>query len=143
MEKCRRTNYKQFISIYFFRHRQACCRLFFLTTFALLYFYISTPIANAQAGVALPNPLGDTNVGRIIGNIITMLIGGAGSIALFMFIYGGFLWLTSAGNAEKIKKGQAIILWSVLGMVVMFSAYIIVRYVLGGILGAAGVEYKF
>lgn len=88
--------------------------------------------------VALPNPLGTMNLRAIIGNIINMLIGVAGSIALLMFVYGGMLWLTSAGNAEKIKKGQAIILWSVLGMVVMFSAYIIVRYVLGAILVGAG-----
>lgn len=102
------------------------------------------PAASAPSGVtgvALPNPLGTTSVREIIGNIIAMLIGGAGSIALLMFVYGGLLWLTSAGNAEKIKKGQAIILWSVLGMVVMFSAYIIVKYVLGAILGAAGTKF--
>ena len=85
----------------------------------------------------LPNPLGTTNVPKITGRIIGVLSGGAGMIALLMFVYGGFQWLTAGGNAEKIKKGKDIILWSVLGMVVMFSSYLATRYIIETLVPAA------
>jgi len=89
--------------------------------------------------VELPNPLRETDVAVIIGRIVRMLTGGAGMIAFLMFIYGGFQWLTAAGNPEKIKKGRDILVWSILGLVVMFSAYIITRYIIDAITRGAGV----
>lgn len=87
--------------------------------------------------VQLPNPLGTSSVPIIVGRIIKILSGGAGMIALMMFVYGGFQWLTAGGNAEKIKKGKDIILWSILGLVVMFSSYLATRYILETLVPAA------
>lgn len=47
-----------------------------------------------------PNCVG---VPEILGRVIEAVLGIVGSIALIMFIYGGFMWLTSAGNAENVK----------------------------------------
>jgi hypothetical protein len=101
-----------------------------ITFFSFLFLAVPFNETLAQAGVALPNPLGTTDVRVIIGRIIGVLTGASGSIALLMFIYGGFLWLTSMGNPERIKKGKEILIWSTLGMIIMFGAYIIVRYIL-------------
>ncbi|MEK9152812.1 MAG: hypothetical protein AAB692_05610, partial [Patescibacteria group bacterium] len=57
---------------------------------------------------------------------ITILTGISGSIALLMFVYGGFLWLTSAGNEEQVTKGKNVFTWSTIGLVVIFMAYAIV-----------------
>lgn len=89
-------------------------------------------------GVALPNPLGIDSVPSLIGRVIQGLTGIVGSIALAMFLYGGFLWLTSAGNNEKIKKGKEILIWAVLGLALIFSSYIIVNFVITGITTGAG-----
>ncbi len=80
--------------------------------------------------LTLPNPLGTANVPIIVGRIIKAISGFAGTIGLLMFVYGGFQWLTSGGNAEKIKKGKDIILWSLIGLVVMFSSYIATKYII-------------
>ena len=97
----------------------------------------AAPAPTSGTALQLPNPLGTANVPIIVGRIIRVLSGGAGMIALLMFVYGGFQWLTSGGNAEKIKKGQAIILWSLIGLVVMFSSYIAARYIIETLVPAA------
>ncbi len=82
--------------------------------------------------ICLDNPLGkevnDPNV--LIGQVINSIFGVVGSLALIMFIYGGLIWMTSAGSQDKIKKGKDIIVWSVIGLAVIFSAYALVRFVI-------------
>lgn len=94
--------------------------------------------------VKLINPLGGTKANpagtirtpqALIGKIIQALLGVIGSLALVMFIFGGFLWMTSAGNPESVKKGRDILLWATLGMVIVFSSYALVRFLLAGVLG--------
>lgn len=82
----------------------------------------------------LSNPLGNINSPQLlIGRIITSVMGVVGSLALLMFIYGGLTWMTSSGSAEKVKKGRDIILWSAVGLVVIFMSYALVRFVLSTI----------
>lgn len=67
---------------------------------------------------------------KIIGLIIKAVFGLVGSIALAMFVYGGLMWLTSGGNAEKVKKGRDVLVWAVIGLAVIFGSYAIVDFVL-------------
>jgi amino acid transporter len=84
--------------------------------------------------VTLDNPLGDIKSPQaLVGQVINSIFGIVGSLALVMFIYGGFLWLTSAGSAEQVKKGKDIFIWAVIGLVVIFSAYSLVRFVIQGV----------
>ena len=84
--------------------------------------------------VTLDNPLGDIESPQaLVGQVINSIFGIVGSLALVMFIYGGFLWLTSAGSAEQVKKGKDIFIWAVIGLVVIFSAYSLVRFVIQGV----------
>lgn len=79
----------------------------------------------------LRNPLGTvTDISQIVGNVLRALFGILGSIALLMFIYGGFTWLTSGGAAEKIQKGKDTMVWAVLGIAIVFAAYTIVNFVI-------------
>lgn len=83
------------------------------------------------SSTALPNPLGTvTDISQIVGNVLRALFGILGSIALLMFIYGGFTWLTSGGAAEKIQKGKDTMVWAVLGIAIVFAAYTIVNFVI-------------
>lgn len=72
---------------------------------------------------------------QLIGKIINAVLGIVGSLALIMFIYGGFTWMLAAGNAEKVKKGKDIIIWATIGLIVIFSAYALVKFVISGIEG--------
>jgi len=87
--------------------------------------------------LTLPNPLGDnnaTNINVLIGRVINAVLGIVGSLALVMFIYGGLTWMTAAGNKEKIQKGKDILIWATIGLIIIFSAYAIVRFVLEDVL---------
>lgn len=91
-------------------------------------------ITGTKKTTALTNPLGGIESPQaLIGQVINSLFGIVGSLALVMFIYGGFLWMTSAGSSEQVKKGKDIFIWAVVGLVVVFSAYSIVRFVIQGI----------
>lgn len=84
--------------------------------------------------VKLDNPLGAgenaKDIRVIIGNIIKVVLGLVGSLALVIFVYGGLLWMTSAGNAERIKSGRDTLIWASLGFIVIFTSYILVGFLL-------------
>jgi hypothetical protein len=98
----------------------------------------SSTSSPSSLGVALPNPLGTTQITTIIGRVIRGVRNVVGSLALLMIIYGGFTWLTSGGNPDKVKKGKEIMVWAVFGLMVMLGSYIIVNYILTAITSGAG-----
>ncbi len=90
-----------------------------------------TPPASGSGATTLTNPLGaGTTVYSLIGRIVGVVLGLVGSIALLMFIYGGVLWMTSAGSADRVKKGREAILWSIIGMAVIFASYGLTRFLI-------------
>lgn len=97
---------------------------------ATIFFLISLP---ALAQVKLKNPLKTDDPTQLIGFFIKGIMGIVGSVALLMFVIGGLMWLTSAGNPDKIKKGRDIILWSIIGLIVIFLSYTLVDFVISTI----------
>jgi len=78
----------------------------------------------------LVNPLkADYSANELIGNIIKAALGVVGALSLFSFFRGGFIWLRSFGNAEKIKEGGQSMLWSVLGLLIVFISYAVTNRV--------------
>lgn len=93
----------------------------------------------APTVIKLQNPLGEgrTDMRVIVGEIIATALGVMGSLALVVFIYGGFMWLTAGGSDEKVKKGSQAMIWAVIGIFIIFSSYAILTLVISG-LGAKG-----
>lgn len=91
--------------------------------------------AKGVTTVDLKNPLGEgrVDIRTILGDIVAAGMGILGSITLLVFVYGGFLWLTSAGSAEKVKKGSQTMMWAVVGLFLIFGSYAILGLVLEGI----------
>jgi len=80
--------------------------------------------------VCLDNPLGtDVTPQIFIGKIIKAILGIVGSLALVMFIYGGFNIMTAAGSPEKVEKGKQILIWATIGLIVIFTSYALVKFV--------------
>jgi len=94
----------------------------------------TTSTTGTPEKVELENPLGGgtgiTSIPRLIGNIIKTILTIVGALALAMFVYGGFTWMTSGGSSEKIQKGKNILMWAVIGLVVIFTSYTLVDFVL-------------
>jgi hypothetical protein len=114
------------------------------TTFLILFFVMACLLhghvfAETTAEVVtLDNPLGNiTTVDALTGNIIKTVLGVMGSLTLLAFVYGAFLWLTSAGEAEKVQTGKNTMLYATIGVFVIFSAYAILATILN-LLGTRG-----
>jgi hypothetical protein len=72
----------------------------------------------------------DVTPAVIIGMVIKSFLGLLGGLALVMMVWGGFQWLTSAGNDEKVKKGTQTMMWAIIGMVIVLASYLLVSTVL-------------
>ncbi len=68
--------------------------------------------------------------GYIIGQIITILIVVGVVISFFSIMSGGFKWLRSQGEPKKIEEARTTIIFSVVGLIVMFFAFFMIRYLL-------------
>ena len=64
----------------------------------------------------------------IAGNVATWILGIIGSLALLMFIYGGFVFIFSGGSQEKVTQGKQILINAVIGLVIVFSSYLIIQF---------------
>lgn len=69
---------------------------------------------------------------KVAVNFGVFLIGIVGAVALFFFVYGGFLMLISAGG-EKIQKGKSILINSTIGVAIVLLAYVIVTFAIGAV----------
>ena len=70
------------------------------------------------------------NVGTIVGAVVNTLLFLLGLAAVVVLIIAGITYTTSAGEADAIKRAKNMILYAVVGLVVAFSAYAIINWVL-------------
>jgi len=70
----------------------------------------------------------------VVGNtIVELILGLSGSVMLLMMVYGGFLFLTSSGNSSQIDKGKNVMVGAIIGIVIVFTAYTLVQFLLGAL----------
>ncbi len=72
------------------------------------------------------------NAEGVAVGIINAVIGVVGIIAVLMIVIGGINYATSAGDPGKAKKAKDTILYSAIGLVIAFSAFALVNFVLAG-----------
>ncbi len=89
----------------------------------------ATPLSLENTGGSLG--LGTADLKQTVVNIISWVLGILALVAVVMIIYGGFIWLTAAGNEEKIEKAKKIIGAAVVGLIVVLLAWAIVIFVAG------------
>lgn len=68
-----------------------------------------------------------------VGKIIKAVLGLLGTIFLALTVYAGVLWMTAAGEEEKITKATGILKTSVIGLIIILAAYSITYFVLSNL----------
>ena len=63
--------------------------------------------------------------------IINIALSFLGLIAVIIVIYGGFVWMTSGGNEEKINNAKKILKNGLIGLVIVLLSWGIVTWLLG------------
>lgn len=86
-------------------------------------------IANAQSSNTITTQFSRLlyNIEVYILNPIIYLLFG---LALIIFLYGVFEFIKNADNKEEREKGSQHILWGIIGMTIMISAYGIINFIL-------------
>lgn len=77
----------------------------------------------------------ETTVSEIIGTAVNAALGLLGVIFVILIIYGGYKWMTAAGNEEKSKEGTDIIRRAIIGLIIVAGSWAIWAFVSGYLLG--------
>ncbi len=85
--------------------------------------------------------LGTKDLREGIMTIVQYLFGFLGIIAIIIMLYGGFVWLTSAGSEEKVSQAKKIITAGVIGLVIIFISYALAAFVINQLITATGASY--
>jgi len=110
----------------------------FVGIISRLYLQIMT-LALAAPALAVPvpetQPITSGNLKTMIANIVDVVAGLAGIIAVLFLVYGGIMYIV--GGETGNKAGRAIITNALIGLAVVVLSYLIVRFLLGA-LGVGG-----
>lgn len=81
-------------------------------------------------GQDIQGPLqGINKIGDLISRLLLFIIPAAGVILLFVLIWGGYDFIISQGNAEKVKSAQAKITTGIIGFILLIISYLLVRLI--------------
>jgi hypothetical protein len=89
--------------------------------------------AGAGTTFAQTAGLGSQDLSTTIASIIRVGLGFLGVIAVVIVLYGGFLWMTSAGSDEKVKQAKKVMISGIIGLVIVLSAYALASFVINSI----------
>ena len=97
--------------------------------------------ADALGGGLLKESVGsvglESDVETSIATIIQTALALTGTIFLILTVAAGIMWMTAAGNEEKITKAKKIITGAAIGLIVIIFAYTITFFVTSRVGGAA------
>ena len=124
------------------RHRRICfvlsviCYLFFAFNFCFAKYTasdISSFVNKANQGVGAET----TDYKTITANIVRAGLGVVGLVFFILIFYGGYLWLTSNGKEETIKKAQDTIVASIIGLMIIVGSYMLTNLVFSRLVGGS------
>ena len=70
-----------------------------------------------------------------VQQIINVVVGVLGVVAVGVIIVGGVFYVTSTGEAAKIARAKNTILYGIVGLVVALLAFTVVNFVLTSVFG--------
>ncbi len=85
----------------------------------------ASPVSNPVPRT--PSEVDITTLPKLINQIYVWGLGISVLLALLMMVLGGYYIMTAAGNAEQSSKGKEYITASLIGVVIIFSAYLLLN----------------
>lgn len=93
----------------------------------------STTINNLGEVKSVPIYTGANGLFGAIGNVVNIVLIVVGILAVLYLIYGGVMYLTAGGDAEKAGKGRTAITNAIIGIVIIILALAIYNFVISGV----------
>lgn len=82
--------------------------------------------------------LGNNDPKSIVVQIIRVLLGFLGLIAVIIILIGGFKWMTAQGNDDKITEARKLIQAGIIGLVIILAAFGITQWVITTVFSVTG-----
>ncbi|MBD3251897.1 hypothetical protein GF380_05620, partial [Candidatus Uhrbacteria bacterium] len=95
-----------------------------------------SPITEGLDAVGETVKLPDNDPRIIAGRIINVVLGLLGIILLVIVVYGGFLYMTSGGDAGKVQTAIAYIRNGIIGLIIILLSWAIARYIINALIEA-------
>jgi PKD repeat protein len=99
-----------------------------------------TTFTQFQGGLQPPSAEGydptltqQTDLRDFIVNAVNFVLGFLGLLAVLMVIYGGFLYVTAAGQEEQTTKGKKSVMYAMIGIVIILISFALVNTVIKGV----------
>ena len=93
------------------------------------YHYCYSDVPDIELGVYIGNVGTVHGLESYIALIYNYLIGVATILAIVMIMYGGFRWVTAAGNPERIGQAKQTIIGAVIGLVLALFSYTLLNVI--------------
>jgi hypothetical protein len=74
-------------------------------------------------------PVKDANAA--LSGLLNVAYAGAGILCVVIIIFGGYIYVTSDGDASNVKRAKNAILGAVTGLIVVIMAFTITQFILG------------
>jgi FtsH-binding integral membrane protein len=100
-----------------------------LLTFFAFAFTASMSLGAVPGAVTNVGPKSPTDVFNIVNRIAGWFQAIVLVIAIIMIIYAGFVWMTAAGDEEKLGKARKTLIWGLVGIGIALFAYVAQRFI--------------
>ncbi len=106
-----------------------------LTVLSLFVIPMAADAQFIQEGFEKADNIGGTDIGTtdirdVIINLVNVLLGFLGIIAVIIIIWGGFRWLTAGGNEESVATARSIITSGIIGLGIIIASFAIARFLI-------------
>lgn len=81
-----------------------------------------------------------TGAGSFFEDVIQIIVGIGGGLALLLMLYGIFIVTTSAGIPDKLKEGKEIITSAISGLIFIILSVFLLNFIGINILGIPGLQ---
>jgi hypothetical protein len=100
------------------------------------YLALQIPGGNSITTTLVPTG-GPGTLANIISTVLNLAVVGAIIVCLFMLILGGFNWITSEGDKQKIAQARQRLAMSIIGLAVVFLSFLIINVIYAFFFGGA------
>ena len=118
---------------------KAASRIIAIAVFLVFIFYGGDALAQDfglnEAGNIGGGAFGSADIRDVIVNIVNIALGFLGIVAVIIILYGGYLWMTSEGNAEQVDRAKQTLRNGIIGLAIILAAYAIAFFFFREFLG--------
>jgi len=80
--------------------------------------------------------LGKRDPREIAANVINIILGFLGIIAVILILAGGFKWMIASGNQDKVDEAKKLMAAGAIGLVIILASFGIARFVINALVSA-------